>query len=279
MGTDGQPVNPHELQYPRYKNPPLTETVFSVNFEPIEGLHNGRLGLFWHEVKDDFPEAQHAPLIEPTTELFESTAGWPVPPLQFQLDDGTASRLQLKGESRHRLLQIQRDRVVYNWLKVENQEYPRFGQIFARFLHFWQKFEEFLENERLASPKLITWELVYVNHVERGKLWQTPADWHGVFPALFGDATCSPAGEPESVESHSTFCFREPNGRLHVETSKVHRLDESRIPALRLQLTARGMFTADLQFEQAYDAAHRMIVTSFPAFASDHANQYWGLQS
>lgn len=279
MGQEDAVVNPGDLDLPHYTDPPLTETAFSILFAPIEGLHNGHLGLFWQRLRDEFPLANHQPRIERATELFDQTPEWPPPMLQVQLGPEAACRLQMLGGSGQRMLQAQHDRLVYNWIKNDNQGYPRYGELFGRFTHFWETFRSFLADESRPEPSPNQWELAYVNHIEAGDLWRDPGDWAMIFPALFGIADRPDAFEIEQNEVHWSFRLRNPDARLHVHSDIVQRQDDSNVSALRLQLTARGPLAPDADLEAAYRVGHQAIVRSFLRFASDRANQAWGLQS
>ena len=50
--------------------PPIVETVLSVQFEPLAGLHTAHLGLLWEKFRRDFPRSEEQPPIDQMIEQF-----------------------------------------------------------------------------------------------------------------------------------------------------------------------------------------------------------------
>lgn len=65
---------------PDFENPPLTEVLISVQFEPIAEMQVPQIGLLWSKYRSEFPRTeQHSP-IDTAVEEF----GRPKPP-KYQL--------------------------------------------------------------------------------------------------------------------------------------------------------------------------------------------------
>jgi hypothetical protein len=125
----------------------------------------------------------------------------------------------------------------------------------------------------------VQWELVYVNHIEQGPQWQTVGDGSELFPGLLGRPSSAGVGEPESVEGHWAYRFREPDARLHVRMDRVQRLDNPGIKVLRLELIARGPMSGNNDLSSDFEVGHRMIVESFFKLASAKVLDRWGPQA
>jgi uncharacterized protein (TIGR04255 family) len=59
-----------------YKNPPVVETVLSVQFNPLPNFGAGQLGAYWNELGAEWPNVTEAPGVEPEYERFERAPVW-----------------------------------------------------------------------------------------------------------------------------------------------------------------------------------------------------------
>jgi len=268
------------LPLPEFANPPLTETAISVSFPESAALTNAQFGRFWQSVEDEFPKATELPPVGRHVELFESDppdrlrqlAGRPYAPL--------GHRLRLDGESGSRLLQVQNDRFIYNWIQNDAaSSYPRFGELRRRFQTWMDCFFQFAEDIPSERPVPFQWEITYVNHVPQGELWATPADWPSVFPGLMSSGMSLPGAEREWNPHQWTFRFREPDLRLYVESGTIRETREPSRELLRLQLTARGPCSDPASLRAGLDAGHRAIVLTFAEACSPRASEIWQKQS
>ena len=266
-----------EKSLPEYKNPPLIETVCSVQFEPL-AVSNFHLGQFWQEVKDEFPSAQEQPalvnIIEPEflTPQFQS--------LSIQFDQN--SRLLMTSADTTFALQFQRDRFVLNWRRMNpDAKYPRFANIYPKFEELLSKFSKFLETQGIGKVVQNQFEMTYVNIVdEKNGLGKVTID--GLFVDHMRDA--KDRGRflplPESMNWQSSFPLENKQGRLHISaTSAFLNQDMSREPVMRVDLTARGIGAdhSDGGRKDWFDMAHRWIVFGFADIMSSEVQlEYWG---
>ena len=51
-----------------FDNPPVVETVLSLQFEELSAMQVAHLGLFWRKVKDRFPKTEARPALAPIIE-------------------------------------------------------------------------------------------------------------------------------------------------------------------------------------------------------------------
>ena len=67
-----------------FESPPVVETVLGVEFAPIRGWAVPHFGLYWNEVRSEFPRFDvHAPLPS-QIERFDDSP----PPFVFRLEPG-----------------------------------------------------------------------------------------------------------------------------------------------------------------------------------------------
>jgi len=81
---------------PSFRDPPVVETALSVQFKPLPRLRNAHLGLFWREIRDQYPDCTDAGPIETQAEEFGEGAARRVRLPKFQIQAAQpAARLQM----------------------------------------------------------------------------------------------------------------------------------------------------------------------------------------
>jgi uncharacterized protein (TIGR04255 family) len=248
---------------PEYESPPLTEVVCGILFEPLEKFIGPYLGLLWEEYREEFPTTQEAPPITPTIELFERVT--PPEPITNDLLQ-FLPRTWFIHKDDTRVIQVQRDRFLYNWRKVKPEDqYPRYHEVMRGFQHRYDQFLEFLNEHQIGAVKSLQYELTYVNHIPAGTGWNTTADIGKVFPDITWrteEARFLPL--PEAVNWRTSFTLPNMEGRLHVSLRSGEQAGTHQ-PVLLLDLTARGIPSTDSQeaMKGWFDQAREWIVRGF----------------
>lgn len=267
-----------------YDKPPVIETVVGVQFERLSGFTNAHLGAFWQHLRPEkWPTLLDVPPLSFQFERFHDSARWGSG-INFQLTQDPSSRLQLKNHDGTRMLQIQNGRLHHNWLGDDGGPYPRYDAVRSDFEMYFQAFNEFATNQQLGSVIPNQWEMTYVNHIEKGSVWNSPADW-GFFSLLRGMPSIDDVIEAESFGGEWHFVIPEKRGRLHIEWK--HGLksppNNEKQQFIRLTFTARGAIEKSDEtlssVRQGLDLGHDTIVNSFSQLMSDEANQYWGINN
>ena len=266
---------------PDYEAPPVVETILGVQFERLSGLKNAYLGAFWKTLDTaEWPTVSDAPPLPPQTEEFREGLKW-APGIQFQLTQDPASRLQIKNRDGDRLIQLQNDRLHFNWLGQSGREYPRYERVREGFVSAIQRFTEFLAQEKLGDFRPNQWEVTYLNHIPQGTVWNTPDDWE-FFRPLAPVSTVAGAIRGESFTGGWHFVIPGQRGRLHVEWQHTTKPAPEKQEIIVLTLTARGPIQQGDDALQAVlagvDLGRETIVRSFKEFMNDAANKYWGLK-
>jgi uncharacterized protein (TIGR04255 family) len=268
---------------PEYESPPIIETVLGVQFVRLDGFTNAHLGAFWASLdRSEWPETSNAPSLEPQFERFEETA-WASFGSRFTLTNDPSSRLQIRNADRNRMIQVQSNRLHFNWLGKDGDPYPSYEVVKDGFDRTYQMFAEFANKEGFGEIRPNQWEITYVNHILRGTVWQTPADWSRFF-CLLGDVPGGSDVVAEGFAGRWRFVIPEKKGRLHVEWQQGAKdvEDGDKQQMVRLTFTARGPVSDDereqVTFSTGLDLGREAIVRSFKRFMSDEANRRWGLK-
>lgn len=260
-----------EERLPSYGNPPLVETVLSVQFEPLAKVTAAHLGAFWYARREEWPEVRTQPPIESSFEAFDES--WSPQRLQLRLTQQPEIRVQMVG--RDRMIQLQRDLLAYNWRR-QSESYPRFENLFLPFKQLFSDFSTFMSSHNLGDIRARQWEVVYINHIVKGELWERPDQWSSVLPDLLRDSPTLPEGAAlQGLQSQWVFDLPHKQGRLFIEAVPRRTTDKPAQDVLVLRLTARGPINQPSEVDDGINLGHRLIVQSFDHLVSPTAKSHW----
>jgi uncharacterized protein (TIGR04255 family) len=173
-------------QTPTFTRPPIVELALGAQFSPITKLTSGHFGLFWKSLSDDWSEPADKLPLEDQFETFESARESTSPTMQVRLGSiPLPGRFLIGHKAKDRLIQIQSTRFHLNWRKKEGF-YPSYKNLIAEFEQTFGQFDAFVQSNELGRILLNQWELTYIDAFAKGDQWQTPEDWSGILPGLFG---------------------------------------------------------------------------------------------
>lgn len=259
-----------------FTNPPVNESVISVQFVPIPKFGLPHVGLYWARIRANFPKFETQPALPPITERFDA----PSRPLRFgiQLMSQPDFRCWFLSESGTSLLQLQPDRFIHNWRQITGEEaYPRYPNVRETFEKYWNDFCDFLRLENLEQPQVNQLEVTYVNHIEYKKGWKDYGDFQDVIAFWSGRGTDGFLPAPERVNMEAVYRLPNNLGRLYVTAAPVIRGRDSQ-EVLQLTLTARGAPTSSgpQGILEWMDLGRTWIVKGFSDFTARNMHQLWG---
>jgi uncharacterized protein (TIGR04255 family) len=267
----------HREALPEFDNPPVIETVLSVQFHALKRLAVPHFGLFWQQIRGAYPNFQVQPPLSATIEDFSGQA---LPQLTISLE-GLSSppvRCWFISQDGMRVLQIQNDRFIYNWRKSSRtDEYPRYETVRRQFEAEWKTFSKFLESEGLGIPEINQGEVTYINHIEQVDDKGQPLALKAMFPSWTNSYSGTFLPDPITVECMAVYEMPANRGRLYIDFKPaIRHIDGKRI--IVLTLTARGapagpMLTDALEW---FDLGHEWVVRGFADFTSDTLHKQWG---
>ncbi len=264
---------------PDFRKPPLAETVLSLQFEPIAGLTTAHLGLLWQRFRERLPFIEEQPPLPPVVEKFGTPS-----PAQVEVtveEKPPVPRLWFLNQDKTELIQVQADRFIHNWRKMEGLEpYPRFEPIRDKFRNEVDTLVQFLNDEGMGAPVVNQCEVTYVNHIEPLGVWQR----HGQLEKVLSNWTAAPERRflPEAEDGgvRLRFVMRDesgkPFGRLHVISQPAWKKTDN-TPIMVLNLTARGAPLGE-GIEGAFrffELGRRWIVKGFAELTTSEMQKAW----
>lgn len=268
--------SPMAKPLPVLKSPPVMELVLGVQFSPIVSFTSGHAGWFWKKhLSDDWTGGADAPQIGDQFERFDTPKRSSQPALMLRLEPtAMCPRFQVTSATDDRMIQVQPTRFHFNWRRREHS-YPSYGTVVSEFEIHFAAFRRFADEAGFGPLLLNQWEITYLDRVPQGDLWQTPADWHRVFPGLFAPLPSLDGVTSEHFGGEWVFEIIPKFGRLHVSARHVH--DDDGI-ALLIETTARGPLgrtAGPAELRVGLDTGHRIAVDTFFQFASQEAIRTW----
>jgi uncharacterized protein (TIGR04255 family) len=223
---------------PKFAAPPVVEMVLGVQFDPLPKITSAHAGWFWKErLGNEWTQVLQAHVLEDQFEKFGDERELMTSPFRVA-PAPTVLRMQFVTPDEERMIQIQSSRFVCNWRKMVG-DYPSFEALLPEFEHLLGMFRDFVETAGLGEVKPNQWEIIYVNQVFQGELWQSPRDWSGIATSFAPPVSSEDLGY-ESFEAKWRFVIGQNAGRVHIETRHGQKLTEDRKELIVIQLTARG---------------------------------------
>jgi uncharacterized protein (TIGR04255 family) len=111
-----------------FDHPPVYEAVIGIEFNALNlgAVKLAGLQTVWGA---KYPTVQELPALEPSV-----AAGQPGPLASFSISMALpALRLWFLEPTGHFIVQVQRDRLLLNWRKLEDGVYPRYAALRERF--------------------------------------------------------------------------------------------------------------------------------------------------
>jgi len=150
-------ATPAASKRPSYSRPPVVEVAISARFSTESAINPGHLGAYWSTVKDRFPSVASTQPIASRND--DASARWTPPSIQFALTSKPDCRLQMtQAEDDAWMWQVQSDRLVVNWRRRPDSEYPRYSRTLEEFRQAWQQWTGFLDEIAAQGLAPLSWE-------------------------------------------------------------------------------------------------------------------------
>jgi len=258
---------------PKFRNPPVVEVALSILFDTLPGYRSAHAGLFWQRIRDRFPLTEDLPELPVIVE----EVGGPAPPPRLEIIEHPRVRTWFHSSDRTQLLQVQSNRVAYNWKKGSSEhEYPSYNEVESRFCQLLPTFEEFVAQENLGRIETTQAELTYVNHIREPH--QAVDRVFRFFRHQQGEAFLP---KPEDVARYTArYPIVEPSGelrgRLIVELQPAY-LTFDRTEVLSLNMVARGKpVSPDIDGALRFlKIGHEWIVRGFTELTTSEMHAKW----
>ncbi|RLD56918.1 MAG: hypothetical protein DRJ05_10520 [Bacteroidetes bacterium] len=244
----------------KLSNPPIIEVVIGVQFSsPL--IDNKLIYDCYQLIKESFPEIKENPILP---SIIENIDG----PNQENLLTGFHSRKWFVNSEGHKLIQLQPDRLLFNWRKSNSEKaYPHFQNVLGEFMQVFSKFDHICSFKELINQL----EITYVDHIYLDDFNLKNFEINSIFNFW---------NFPKPLKNITNiFSFGHPeiNGVINVNIqSAISNIDQRKL--ITCSTTCRGMFNEDQDMQQWFDLSHDIIIDLFTDLISDKAKQIWGFK-
>lgn len=256
-------TNPRQT-LPDFEDPPVVETAVAVEFTPLPKWTMPYFGLFWREIDAEYPRSE-------VKEAIGADAGRVYEAAEFPI------RCWFLTDSGEHLVQVQKNRFIHNWRKVTGTEqYPHFRNILPAFENAWVRFREFLAIHDLGVPDVQHCEVTYVNHIERGKGWQSLADLGSILPAWASQPTSEFLPTPDAVALKVLYSMPNEDGQLEIQLQPgIRNTDGKEILQLLIAARSRPASSDLSDLLECLSRGQEWVVRGFADFTSKQMHDLW----
>jgi uncharacterized protein (TIGR04255 family) len=251
---------------PSFEHPPVIEVAVGVHFLQLPGLNTValvRLADRWHE---RYPKVQEQPALPP------AAPGGQVFTFQVQ-NSPPPQRFWLLTDNESLLVQIQYDRLLLNWRRVDDDDaYPRYGKLRQDFSKLWSEFVDYVASGDFGALQPNLAEVTFFNRIPASSASAVPAAIDALNPhwVLDGQQATTLQIERAIVDSvggqsgqqNIALGYRPEFGFIQLEI------------ASRVRIDAEANDLAAIL--SALDEAHDVDVLTFDEITTDAAQTAWG---
>lgn len=247
----------------KFSRPPITEVVFQVNFPVIEGLGTPHFGLFWSQLRSDFPTVQSAGRLGP----INLVGGANIFP---------ENRVWLVHKSGSTIVQLQDDRFLFNWrLTGQDDSYPGYDNLYPEFKKYFGIFLDFLDSENFGIEAFSGFELHYVNHIYMGDSfdkWEKAGN--AVVPFRWSDELESSA--LKSIRLQTASEIDESNDMLTVLIdSRTHNITKESLLNFEIRVAGQRDGLTVESLDDVFSHAHDQALTTFLSMSTSDIKGEW----
>lgn len=258
---------PDRQALPAYRRPPVNEVIFTLRTRSAQ-MRIAHVGLFWARVRDRLPGVESRPPIGNATDGSVPTEGETGLPWV---------RTWLISEDQTRLVQVQQNRVVFNWRHRDAGTYPRYEQVRAEAFGWFEEFERFHLDASLGPLQIDGAELSYINHLKPGLDFASQDDLGKTLPFMRASQP-GYLGTLRPLAWLGQLQLPDDSGILRVQVGQAVQRNTG-TPVCTLELTAQAKpSNLDLVAVRSwFEAAHIAIVRTFADITDQQVQvETWG---
>jgi uncharacterized protein (TIGR04255 family) len=250
---------------PSFEHPPVIEVAVGVHFLQLPDLNTVALVRLADTWRERYPKIQEQPALPP------AAPGGQVFMLQVQ-NSPPPHRFWLLAENDTLLVQIQHDRLLLNWRKVNNDDpYPRYDKLRQDFSELWSDFVRYVASGDYGAFQPTLAEVTFFNRIPINSASEVPGaiaalnplwslDDHLVTSLQIERAIADATGQ--SGQQNIALGYRPEFGFIQLEISSRVRIDAES--------------TDSVAILAALDEAHDVGVLTFDHITTDSAHTAWG---
>lgn len=267
-----------EMSLPAFENPPVTEVAMAVQFDPQTSLTALDVSVLHDHFLDLYP------IYEENVERERMSLDRSRNVTIVMGDQRPRVNAWFQSSSNGSLVQIQRDRLVFNWRSRDAEPYPRYEEnIRPAFVDAWSRLSKAFETLSRDIPRPDICEMVYLNPIEGYPDSEIHAHPEAIFSSWSKQQTKERPehqafrGRLQEVAWNARYQFDGSEGYLMASVMPVKRAEAPETPAYLFELAARlPAISPDVAGAlMALDEARVWIVSGFAALTTHSMHAQW----
>lgn len=266
-----------------FERPPVVEVVLGVQFDRA-AVDLEVLAEFATAIKAEFPMREQVEPLARSTESFARPANGPR--FEFRFGGPPLPRTWFLGADQRLLVQLQADRLMLNWRRVElGDTYPRYATLRPKFDALREQVGGIISRLGRDRPVVDQVEVTYIN--ELAGTHEPAPDRHPPLAGMLTTIVDLGSGGflplPEDVGYLARFRIPapdgsgEPIGRLLVSTDAAYRkADQQPIYLLKLTANFVGRLTTEESVIDMLNIGRSWVVNGFLQLTTPEIQAQWG---
>lgn len=239
----------------KFLNPPVVEVVIGAQFKDSV-FNNKAIFDYYSQIKDTYPNIQENQILPAIVEKNNA------PNIQ-RLIAGFNSRKLFINNNDSRLIQIQANKLLFNWRKTQDEDYPHFNSVIKEFRGIYNNLNR-LHN---IENKLDQLEITYVDHFLLEEFQKEDYNPSSILNIL------NIEDPMKNIECSITFPIKELSSNLNFTLrSATRNIDNKKL--IVMETTCRG-FNSNISIFSWYDQAHKEVANLFLKFTTNSAKKKW----
>jgi uncharacterized protein (TIGR04255 family) len=269
-------------KHPKFKSPPVEEVAVGVQFS-APGFLPTHYGAFYESMKRAFPRVEVLPPLPDIREMASpqtESASPQVPSISFGFGAQWWPRVLFVSEDDCTLIQLQSDRLFFNWRRRQAQPYEHYGFLRDGFSQAYKAFEVFATEQGFGPVVPFQCEIDYVNPLPPSATGAEPSSPEKVFRVWSSSVGEEWVKQLEDLSYNARYPLLDDTGtqigRLTATMTSIFGPDNEK--QMRLELVARGNPRGkELNDILAFhDIGHDAIVRCFAAITTPAMHVRWG---
>lgn len=250
------------------KNPPIEEVVYGVYFDKLVKFSSIHSGLIYEKFSTSYPKIEDKPPLIVRTSSSEIILDL-LPPLR---------RTWMINEDESSLIQVQDNMFFCNWRRNEkNQEYSRYNNLKKTFKDNLKKFVSYINKSKIGDISLSGTELTYINHLIKGRDWDTAQDLKEslpIFSSLIGEKI--PNTLQDTLQASINYKIPDNNSILGVKIGQSSKHNNEITYMLEISAKYIGKEIDLSNIDLWFDNMHDKILELFKVVTSEGIrNEKW----
>ncbi|NQU68150.1 MAG: TIGR04255 family protein [Candidatus Marinimicrobia bacterium] len=240
-----------------FENSPVIELVLGIQLDnPVIELSE-EIEIF-NILKNTFPNIIE---VQPLASIIENVDAF----RPHIISNNWISRKHYINKENDRLIQLQPDRLLFNWRKEsEKNKYPKYETVFNAFKEIINKVEEHLKRTLVYNQ----FEITYVDHI----LLDLFNLKNYSIPEIFS------FHKQDTPYNNMYFKYTIPmetiGGVMHIDIKSAIKND-TKEKIIILESTCRG-FNPNMKLDDWFSKAHQLLLEHFISIITENAKSRWG---